>query len=64
MKTEPTVAQILREQIKDEENNYYRALYMKKPIKDVKAIQDRIDFLKSTLESIENRYTTSADQLA
>jgi hypothetical protein len=58
MKQELTLAEALRSEIEYEEKRYEHALFTGKPIEQLQVIQKQIEYLKTTLEIIEERYDT------
>ena len=56
MKKELTLIEALQVEIGYEEIRYERALLTHKPIDEIVIIQKRIEYLKVTLEAIEERY--------
>jgi hypothetical protein len=58
MKTELTLIEVLQIEIECEEARYKYALVANKPIEQIQMIQKRIEYLKVTLETIQERYNT------
>ena len=56
MKQELSLVEAMQLEIEYEEKKYEHALTTKQPIEDILIIQKRIEYLKVTLEAIEERY--------
>jgi len=59
MKKELTLAEALQAEIEYEEKRYEHALFAGEPIGQIQVIQKQIEYLKVTLEKIQERYTES-----
>jgi hypothetical protein len=56
MDGELTLIEAIELEIALEEKNYKHALERKKPMPELKKLQDKIDYLKQVLLTVENRY--------
>jgi hypothetical protein len=61
MKKDSFLEDYIQKEIIQEEKNYERALETGKPVTELKRIQDRIHYLKSTYRQVKRRYRSPND---
>jgi hypothetical protein len=60
MKNELSLHEIIQRQIAEQETNHHIALQNGKSMRELRAIQDKIDYLRSCLLHVQNVYTVSS----
>jgi hypothetical protein len=60
MKNEVSLSEIIHRQIAEQETNYKIALQNGKSMRELRAIQDKIDYLRSCLLRVQKDYKTSS----
>jgi hypothetical protein len=59
MKNELSLSEIIQRQIAEQESDYHIALLNSKSMRELRAIQDKIDYLRSCLLRVQTAKTSS-----